>query len=220
MDYAEAKRQLLMHGAGLFDAGEAVAFDEGFLGSLRPYRGLREENFHIVMEALLVVGEVIHRAPAIDRDLVVSLWWMCSLARRWGVEPGGMLRRNNLIPPADVRRLERWVDVIESTAWGLMRGCPPYQEVEGYANYLVEVGPSSNIEFFIPLMRRWLSDESTPDPSVVAEALGELGRKSREALPELRRAAERTYACYSPAERCTEEVRQVIRDAIRAKGER
>lgn len=216
MDYETAKHILLMHGSGTWDhSGEPTAQTDGFLGGLRPYSGLQEKNFHIVMEALLVVGEALHQSPQVDRDLVLSLWEMCSLVRRWGIHPKGMLPRNNLITPGDAERLEKWVDVIESTAWGLLRGLAPYEEVERYAEYITHAGWWDNIDFFIPLMHRAISDDTHPDPSVIAEALGKLGAKAQFTLPELYRAAERRYSCYAPEDRCTEEVRGIVRRAIR-----
>src|SRR5687767_2277133 len=130
-----------MHGAGTSDAdGEPVVLEDGFLGSLRPYRGLIERNFHEVMEALLVAGDTFSRAPQVDRDVVESVWLMCSLARSWGMEPGGMLRRNDLITPPDAKRLEAWVSVIERTAWRLLRGQVPHEVLDGYAEYVAGSG--------------------------------------------------------------------------------
>lgn len=217
MDYDAARHLLLMHGSGTHDSrGEPVGQDDGFLCSLRPYRGLHERNFHLVMEALLVVGETMHRSPAVDRDLVLSLWEMCSLARYWGIHPDGMLQRNRLIRPADAERLGVWVDVVEGTAWGLLRGLPPHEEVERYADYVARFGWWENIDFFVPLMTRWLGDEINSDPSVVAEALGKLGARARPALPELRRALSRQYTWFIPEDQCTEEVREYVRRAIEA----
>jgi hypothetical protein len=48
--------------------------EDGFTASLRPYSGLHEKNFHLIMEALLVVGERIHREPQVDRELVKAVW--------------------------------------------------------------------------------------------------------------------------------------------------
>ena len=215
MNYGEAKNVPLMHGSGTYDAsGEPVALDDGFLGSLRPFKGLIENNFHLVMESLLTAGDEIYRSPQVDRDLVESLWSMRSLARSWGVSPDGMLQRNKLITPADTSRLELWIDIVERTALGLLIGCPPHSEVERYAQYVIDVGWRDNIDFFVPLMVDAVEDADNSDPSVVAEALGKLGRKARSALPALSQAVTRTYSWYSPEDKCTEEVRGHIRQAI------
>src|SRR5687768_8570129 len=101
MTYDEARLLLLMHGSGTYDAdGQPLVAEDGFLGSLRPYRGLVEKNFHLVMEALFTVGEILHRSPQVERELVHSMWTMCSLARCWGLHPEGMLQRNKLITAA------------------------------------------------------------------------------------------------------------------------
>ncbi|MAG94355.1 MAG: hypothetical protein CMJ48_11470 [Planctomycetaceae bacterium] len=186
-----------------------MAFDDGFLGMLRPYRGLREHNFHVVMQALLVVGERLHSADTVDRDLIESLWSTCSLMRCWGLHPDGMLQRNNLITSDDTRRLETWIDIFERSALGLLIGCPPHAEVERYAQYIIDVGPGGNIAFFIPLMQRFLNDPDILDPTVVAEALGKLGPIAKDALPSLRAANDRTYP-----DQCDSEAHEKITRAI------
>lgn len=202
---------LLMHGSGTYDdSGESIGLDDGFLCMLRPYRGLIEHNFHVVMEALLVVGARLYAAETVDRKLMASLWSTSSLMRQWGIHPGGMLQRNKLITSDDAQRLETWIDIFERSALGLLNGCPPYYEVERYAQYIVDVGPGDNISFFIPLMNQLLDDPDTTDPTVVAEALGKLGPIARGALPSLRVAATRTYADY-----CNAEAHELIAEAIR-----
>jgi hypothetical protein len=215
MTLDEAKHNLLMHGSGTYSAsGQSMALDDGFLGSLRPYRGLQEKNFHLVMEALFVWGEQIRLSPHVDRSVVESLWSMCALARYWGVSPTGMLQRNRLITESDAKRIEMWIDTIERTAWGFLRGNPPEMEVERYANYVASVGWWENIDFFIPFMLRGLEDPELTDPSVLAEAFGKLGTKGQSALPLLYRAEARTYSFCLPADICTEEVREIVRRAI------
>jgi hypothetical protein len=49
----------------------------------------------------------------VDREVVLALWALCFYARLWGVDPDGMLRRNNLIASEDAARLDAWVRAIE-----------------------------------------------------------------------------------------------------------
>ena len=51
MQYEDAKTELLRH-AGIAED----YYEEGFLACLRPYSGLKAENFHAVVEAVLSVG--------------------------------------------------------------------------------------------------------------------------------------------------------------------
>jgi len=218
MEYAEARHQLLLQGPGTTDAaGQPLVLEDGFLGSLRPYSGLHEKNFHVVMEALLSVGERVRQTPQIDRELVYAAWSICHTARGWGLDPGGMLQRNRLITAADTARLERWVGTLEIVALRLLRGWPPHHAVYHYAEYVVEVGWWDNVAFFIGLMGRAVSDPEVSDAiETVAQALGKLGPLAKSALPALREAERREYSWYTPAERCTEEVRSHIRRAIQA----
>jgi hypothetical protein len=93
----------------------------GFLGTLRPYRGLLERNFHEVMAALATLAERLH-ANDVPRAALSSLIGICHLGRAWGVHPDGMLRRNNLISPDDVTRLERWIETISYATMMVLDG--------------------------------------------------------------------------------------------------
>jgi len=217
LDYEQAKYQLQLHLGVLDKAQNEWVLADGFLVSLRPYRGLQEKNFHLVMEALLTAGERIHREPQVDRDLVRTVWSLCWYARVWGLYPAGMLQRNRLITAADTARLERWVGTLEIVALRLLRGWPPHHAVYHYAEYVVEVGGWDNVAFFVGLMGRAVADPEVSDAiETIAQALGKLGPLAKAALPALREAERREYTWYTPAERCTEEVRAHIRRAIQA----
>jgi len=224
MDYDEAKYQLRLH-AGVIDAarGEWI-LDDGFLTSLRPYRGLQEKNLHQVMEALLIVGERIHRDSQIDRDLISTVWSMCWYARIWGLNPDGMLQRNSLITANDITRLELSIGTVEQTALSLLEGQPPHFAVYHYAQYIVAAGWWVNIEFFIPLMGRAVSDPHVGSAiEMILRALGKLGGLAKAVLPTLHEALLRTYSWNNPefetlanVEACTKSVRASIQKAIQA----
>jgi hypothetical protein len=110
----EAKRLLLAHAGPDLEAG--------FLGMLRPYRGLQEESFHEVMAALAALGPSLGHGQAVDRQVMGALWGICVLGQWWGVEPDGMLRRNKLISEHDVQRLTRWIRIISRAAFFLIEG--------------------------------------------------------------------------------------------------
>ncbi len=106
----------------------------GFLGSLRPWQGLHEENFGQVLEAIEALSEELMTAPRLDRDVMSALWGICYLGRSWGIEPGGMLRRNQLISDEDVATLAEWIDVIETRVLFLLDGSDGHN-VHGGLNY-------------------------------------------------------------------------------------
>ena len=114
MTYEDARQSLLLHSFAGNDVDDP-RMSAGFLGSLRPYRGLVEENFFEVMEALKAVAPNLQSGDGLDRDVVSSLWDICLFARCWGVQADGMLRGNNIISEEDVSRLEKWIDTITWT---------------------------------------------------------------------------------------------------------
>lgn len=129
---AEAKEFLLLHAFSDPRSPEHPKARSGFLGSLRPYEGhLIEQNFVEVMEALRGLAPELSR-DTVDREIVSALWAICHLARAWGVEPDGMLRRNGLIGAADVETLAGWVDTISYAAMCLLAGAG---EEEAFGDY-------------------------------------------------------------------------------------
>ncbi len=215
MDFAEAKYYLLLNGSGTSDAeGNPLVQDDGFLGTLRPYQGLKEDNFHSMMEALFAVGRNFSESLQVDREVVCSIWWICYLARQWGVDTQGMLRRNHLINEQDVARLAKWIDVIEYTTLSFLNGNGTREAINTYAQYICEHGAGVNAKSFVPVLASAIEGGELHDPSTIAKALGQLGRLARPALPELRKAATRTYTLAQPVERFTAEVQAIIKAAI------
>jgi len=211
-----AREIILGHGSGYTDSnGEPCCLDDGFLGILRPYRGLREANFHEVMQAIFVLGADFHSEPTVDREVVESIWSMCGTARHWGLHPKGMLRRNNLISSDEQNLLSKWIDVIEGSCFILLRGNPPESAVGSYADYVSQFGASGDIPFFVDLIVRSLETEGGRiDPDSAAKALSAIGAPAECALPVLRKAAEREYTWFEPHDRCTAETRKLLKDVI------
>ena len=209
VDYESAKLRLLMHGTGTTDAdGNPLAADDGFLQMLRPYDGLKEDNFHSVLLALFVVGDRIHRQQRVDRDLVNTLWLICHRARAWGLHPKGMLQRNNVISKPDSDRLERWIDILDCSVQGVLNGNPPYVRVNRYCEYIVMHGAGKNVDLFIPYMIQHLQD-TNEDPTAIANALAVIGRPAVAALPALRAVANHVYPDW-----CHDEAHAAIAAAI------
>jgi hypothetical protein len=131
MDMTEAKELLLLHSFGHSDINHPKMLT-GFLGSLRPYRGLREENLHEVMRAVIALAPSLQKDKLVDREVIGALWAICDLARTWGVHPNGMLQSNNLISARDVVRLENWVDAISHATMVLLGGGDLEGALEAY----------------------------------------------------------------------------------------
>ncbi|RFP66160.1 hypothetical protein D0N36_05430 [Hymenobacter lapidiphilus] len=113
----------------------------GFLGMLRPYKGLIEHNFHEVMLALRVLAPAFaEHETQLSRPLITAVWVICHLGRAWGLEPEGMLQRNNLILPADTERLSEWLSIISDTVSCLLEGQDSEVAFEAYNFYLQDSG--------------------------------------------------------------------------------
>jgi hypothetical protein len=122
MTAAEAKEALLLHAFSHPDSATDPRAEAGFLGSLRPFRGLNERNFVDVMAALRIVAPQLAGPGPLDRELVSALWGICHYALAWGVHPDGMLQRNKLITAADTDQLAGWVQEISYAVSMLLDG--------------------------------------------------------------------------------------------------
>ena len=75
MDYEAAVNLILMHGIGRGDVPLAEALlPDSFLGCLRPFSRLREENFLRVMEAIIALQPHLAGKPVWERRLIEGLW--------------------------------------------------------------------------------------------------------------------------------------------------
>lgn len=106
---AAARIRLSEH-AFVYDLDSSFIAD-GFLGRLRPFRGLDAELFHDVMATLYALADEF-TAPRIDRTIIGDALAICFYAQAWGVRDDGMLVADEAISPEESRRLAAWVDHI------------------------------------------------------------------------------------------------------------
>ena len=133
MDYEEAVNVILVHGIGRNDVPlEEALMKDGFLGCLRPFSGLREENFLLVMRAIIALKPHLSESRTWERRLVEGLWGLTTTARLWGLDPNGMLQRNHLLSAEDTNRLLLWVHCIEMAVSRLLRDGDPADALAYY----------------------------------------------------------------------------------------
>lgn len=137
MSIEEAKERLTYH-SGRNENVEDPKWVNGFLGSLRPFRGeLIEDNFIEVMECMKVLqGEF--EQDKIDRNMLSDIVGITYLARTWAA-PYGMLEANKLLSEEQTAKLNLWVDIIQEALMWLLDGAPEeafltyemYKEADG-----------------------------------------------------------------------------------------
>lgn len=116
----EARELLLLHSGGHEDISHPKMAN-GFLGLLRPYTGLNEENFYETMEAIRVLAPEF-QGNAIDKEIMCALWNLCWQASLTGLHSLGALQRNDIITRNDLERLEDWIFQISYTISLLLEG--------------------------------------------------------------------------------------------------
>lgn len=212
MQYADAKIELARH-AGMADD----YYEHGFVGCFRPYSGIRDENFHAVIESLLSVGEVLSETPTIDRSVVESVWRITTNSRRATTADNGMLVRNKLITPEDRLKLRRWIRIIEDMMLDLLAGNPPHETIHGYCEYVAELGWGDNAAYFVPLLGLAIEADEVGDRiQGYCAAVTRLGVDASPVSASLLQARKRKWDWYEPHERCTAEMHGYIDQALAA----
>lgn len=108
MNPDEAREALLLHSFAHPDLNHPK-MEAGFLGSLRPYRGLNKENFLEVMEAIRALAPELQKQEVVDRKIISALWNICFQTWAIALQSGGALNRNSLIDAQETEQLESWL---------------------------------------------------------------------------------------------------------------
>ena len=212
VEYDVARNELLRH-AGIAED----YYEDGFLACLRPYSGIRPNNFHTVIESVLSVGNTFSSTDSIERPVVYAIWHLTTTARNWGTEDDGMLVRNKLITPEDRMLLRQWIAIIESMMLNLLQGRRPYDSIHEYCEYAVEQGWGSNFRFFVPLLSAAIENDDFGDRlQGHCEAIMSLGPEAIGTKSSLERARLRNWEWYEPHERCAAESLGFIDQALSA----
>ncbi|WP_020405021.1 hypothetical protein [Hahella ganghwensis] len=120
MNVDQAREELSFH-SGRNGNTDDQRWEHGFLGSLRPYKGMDavEKNFHKVIECLRVLAPTLNNCEAIDRSLVSDISGILCLGKAWAVHEDGMLRSNKLVSGLEAMTIDAWLDCI-SYAWMML----------------------------------------------------------------------------------------------------
>jgi len=111
----QAKECLSFH-SGRHSNYDDPRWQNGFLGSLRPYQGnLVEDNFHEVMNCLKVLAKELGKTDFIAKDVVSDIQGIIHYSRAWALYEEGMLRSNNLISDTDQKTIEIWIEILSHT---------------------------------------------------------------------------------------------------------
>ena len=87
---------------------ENEKWENGFLGSLRPFQGkLYECNFIEIMECLKVLADDFMK-PTINQTLISDVYSIIHLGRRWIVGA-------NFVSQEQQKQIIEWIDIIQET---------------------------------------------------------------------------------------------------------
>ena len=113
MKFKDALTELSFHSGRNEDIANPK-WENGFLGSLRPYKNMTlvEDSFHKVVYCLRSLLPYIKENDHLDKCLVSDISGIICFGRAWGVDDGGMLRSNSLISKSEASKLEELVDCI------------------------------------------------------------------------------------------------------------
>lgn len=126
MEYRDALNTILMHGIGRSNVPlEHALCRDGFIGCLRPWSGLRDENYIELMRAILSLKESLGDRTEWPKELIAGIVGITRMAHCWALDDTGMLRRNGLISDDEVAKLRGWVWRIEGVVEQLLMNRDP-----------------------------------------------------------------------------------------------
>lgn len=178
MDSFEAKTVLLKH----LKSGPG---DDSILSWLRPFRGVQNRHLAEILQALLVVAPELNGPEEVGRHLVHAIWELCRTVRAWTRGPHEpMFHGRQFISPSEKRRLDSWVDEVESITLSLLRGNPVSLAFFGLPWYVAEWGIGPQVGFLAPLFTGMLQDladdaGNEDDQINLCRALGSMGPAAR-----------------------------------------
>jgi hypothetical protein len=112
----------LMYQSGRHENFEDERWENGFLGQLRPFKGvLHEKNYHLIMQALKILAPELEK-ELIDQRIIACVWGICHLGRMWAIDPDGMLQSNHLMSKEQTLQIDNWLTDISYTAFCLLDG--------------------------------------------------------------------------------------------------
>lgn len=121
MDTKEAM-ELLSYNSCSNDDITNTKWENGFLGSLRPFRGnLNEDNFHEIMACLKTISCELN-SNELDKKAILDIFSIIHFTEIWALHRDGMLRRNNLISKEQLLTLEYWHYLFSHAFYCLMAG--------------------------------------------------------------------------------------------------
>lgn len=145
MRASEAIDRILIH------AGFSSSEERGLLHSLRPYTGLDERHYVDLILAVAFWHEDIQRTQKIDKIVPAALWEVCWVSRLLALRVNSPLRRNALISPEDVSRLEHWIDSLEAMCVRSLSGVDLPVCLTRVFDYIVQHS-HQDMEVYLPLV--------------------------------------------------------------------
>jgi hypothetical protein len=136
MNVEQAKEKLMFHSCS-HPHIEDERWINGFMGSLRPFKGrLNDDNFHDVMACLKSLSSYLRESNLLDKQIVSAVTNIIYFGRAWAVEEEGMLRSNQLISDADVEKMDVWLSCLSDAFSMLLEGCDEKAAFELYHHEL------------------------------------------------------------------------------------
>lgn len=109
-------------------------WENGFLGQLRPFKGvLHEKNYHSIMQALKILAPELEK-DFIDKRIISTIWGICHFGRMWAIDPDGMLQRNELLNEQQTLQIDDWLIDVSYAAFCLLDGTDSREAFWNYDN--------------------------------------------------------------------------------------
>jgi hypothetical protein len=124
----------LEYQSGQHENIESERWENGFLGQLRPFKGvLHEKNYHLIIQALKILAPELEK-DFINKRIINAIWGICHFGRMWAIYPDGMLQRNELLNEQQTSQIDDWLIDISYAAFCLLEGTGSKEAFWNYDN--------------------------------------------------------------------------------------
>ncbi len=195
MDNIEAKKYISKHGSGYLNTDDELKDLDNLRDRLHEYGEIKNEYFYEIIKSLFILSDEISQNNKIDRELIHSIWYICTILRS-AIENERDPTFYYNTPVLDKDRIAIWLKIIESIMLNLLNGFSKEDVFTTIAScnnfYKLELKWSFLIPTYIKKLENSFYYESAPffdDEISICEYLGEFKEEALIAMPVLKKIA-------------------------------
>lgn len=119
MTVEQARESISYHSCSSKDVYDRK-FQNGFLGSLRPFKGeLNEKNFINLMESIMTLQQNLRSGEKLNQDVLLEIMTIIKMSQTWAAD-GGDLMKENLMTTEQQATLLKWAEIMNDCLYKII----------------------------------------------------------------------------------------------------